>query len=145
MQGVLDDADMGDEDEDEDEEGMELGDAGQLFEMLRNSSQFAQLRNLARTNPEALEQVLTQLPPQILAIISANQEEFLRLLTEDAPTGGAGAGAAPAGAVPQAQPCVVTLSLYLFLKRQRTTITLTPEDQAIINNVYRLRNPNLTL
>lgn len=94
---------FGDEEMDEEEEEGE-GDIHQFFEAFRASPQFQQLRMLARTNPAALEQVLQNLPPELLQIISAHQEEFLRLLTEEAPVGSAGgAGAAP-GAGGTAQP-----------------------------------------
>lgn len=99
MQTALDE-EMGEEDEDMGEEG-EGVDAAQLFQMLRNSPQFAQLRMLARTNPAALEGVLQNLPEEVLHVISSNQEEFLRLLMEDGPTGAGGAGGA-APAQPQA-------------------------------------------
>jgi len=136
MQSVLD-AEMDDEDDDEGPPA----DAQQLFGMLRASPQFGQLRTLARTNPEMLEQVLSSLPQPILDLISQNQEEFLRLLMEDAPAGGAaaagggGGGAAPAvpqgpmgarvgGAAPPRGP-----------QPGQRTFTLTPEDQAVINNL----------
>jgi len=135
MQSVLDE-EM--EDEEEEEGGVEA-DAGQLFEMFRNSPHFNNLRILARTNPEMLEQVLTQLPPQVLSVITNNQEEFLRLLTEEpqaAPSGATG-GAAPAGgAAPQpaapARPNAARQPAAGFPQR---TFNLSPEDQAIINNL----------
>lgn len=100
MQSVLDE-----EMDEEDEEGIDTADPAQLFEALRASPQFQQLRMLARTNPNALEQVLSSLPPGILQVISNNQEAFLRLLSEDgpAPAGAGGAGGAIPGG-PAQQP-----------------------------------------
>jgi len=140
MQSVLDE-----EMDDEEEEDIVIpeGDAAQLFEMFRNSPHFNHLRILARTNPDMLEQVLTQLPPQILNVISNNQEEFLRLLTEDPPAGAAGAGGAGAagaggagGAAPRPQgPAAGAVPQGAFAPQQRATFNLSPEDQAIINNL----------
>jgi len=124
--------DIGTQGDAEMDEGDEQPDARQLFEMLRNSPHFNNLRMLARTNPEMLEQVLTQLPPEILNVITNNQEEFIRLLSEDptpagaAPGGGAGRGA-PQG--PQAGQGVA------IPQQQRVQVNLSPEDQSVITNL----------
>jgi len=56
---------------------------GGVFDALKNTPQFQQLRILARQNPAMLEQVLAQLPPNIVQVITENQDEFIRLLQED--------------------------------------------------------------
>jgi len=133
MQSVLDE-EM--DDEEEDDIVIPEGDATQLFEMFRNSPHFNHLRILARTNPDMLEQVLTQLPPQILNVISNNQEEFLRLLTEDPPAGAAGgAGAGAAGGAGGAAPRPQVPAGAQGAPGPQRTFNLSPEDQAIINNL----------
>jgi UV excision repair protein RAD23 len=53
------------------------------LEFLRNSPQFAQLRQLVQTQPQLLQPVLAQLGqsnPGLLATINANQDAFLQML-----------------------------------------------------------------
>jgi len=114
------DFDIG-EDDSEDEQG-----GGNPFDLLKNTPQFQQLRLLAQQSPQLLEQVLHQLPPELINVINQNQEEFIRLLNEPivAPAG---------GAAPQAVGGV----------RQRggapppgtVQIRVSPEDEAVINNL----------
>jgi len=117
-------------------------DGGGVFDALKNTPQFQQLRILARQNPAMLEQVLAQLPPNIVQVITENQDEFIRLLQEDPvlPTQGQGqqrpvipqgqgfqqgAQGFPQGAQglqPQGVP-------------QQMQVRVTPEDQAVIQNI----------
>eukprot|EP01127_Copromyxa_protea_P000515 TRINITY_DN10433_c0_g1_i1.p1 TRINITY_DN10433_c0_g1~~TRINITY_DN10433_c0_g1_i1.p1 ORF type:complete len:356 (-),score=115.29 TRINITY_DN10433_c0_g1_i1:43-1110(-) len=118
----------GDEDMDEDldeemDEEYDAADPQQLFDALRASPQLQQLRLLAQTNPSALEQVLSQLPEPLLNVISNNQEDFLRLLSEGPVAGGAGAG----GQAPQ--------HAAFPPQQQGRTVSLSPEDQAVITNL----------
>jgi len=58
---------------------------------LVNSPQFAQIRQMIRSNPDALPQLLNQISessPQVFQLISQNPELFERLLLgDDAPQG----------------------------------------------------------
>jgi UV excision repair protein RAD23 len=131
MQSVLD------EELDDEEEDVGEADVNQLFELMRQSPHFNNLRLLARTNPEMLEQVLTQLPPQVLEVITSNQEQFLRLLTEDPPAQGGAAPAAPAqgaGGAGGAPVAVAPRGPAAGATGQRV-LNLSTEDQAIINNL----------
>ncbi|GBG61327.1 hypothetical protein CBR_g20362 [Chara braunii] len=68
------------------------------LDFLRNNAQFEALRNMVQDNPRILEPMLQELGkqnPQLLQLIQANQEEFLRLIND------AGEGGFP-GEAPQA-------------------------------------------
>jgi len=112
---------IGEDDDISDEEGINP------FEILKNTPQFQQLRALARQSPQMLEQVLHQLPPEIIDIINQNQEEFIRILQEDPAPANPNAGTpGPNNAVPRPQmrPPPGTIQ-----------IRVTPEDEAVINNL----------
>lgn len=93
--------------------------AAAQLSMLRNSSQFQQLRQLVQAQPELLQPLLQQLAqssPEMMQLLSSNQEEFLSLLGEGAEAGEFGddeSGAAGGGQF----------------------ITISPEDDAAINRV----------
>ncbi|KAI1727227.1 UBA/TS-N domain-containing protein [Ditylenchus destructor] len=93
----------------------------QGLDFLQSSPQFQQLRDLVRTDPAILPQIVQQIAesnPQLMNAIRDNQEEFLQLLNTDAAGAGeADAGAATGGAAaaggpgaPQ-QPGVVTIAV----------------------------------
>merc|ERR1719482_2575117 len=76
--------------------------AGQLA-ALRNNPQFQQLAAMVQQNPAMLQQilpVLAQSNPQLMQLITENQEEFLRLLQEPAMGGGGMPGGMPPGGMP---------------------------------------------
>lgn len=60
---------------------------------LRNQPSFTQMRNLVRTNPAMLNDLIQQIGqsnPQLLSLITQNQEDFVRMLNEpdsDVPAG----------------------------------------------------------
>ena len=66
--------------------------AGPL-DFLRSNPQFNALRSIVQANPQVLEPMLAELgraQPDLLALINANQGEFLRLVNEPVAGGGAG-------------------------------------------------------
>ena len=68
------------------------GGAGAL-DFLRSNPQFNALRSIVQANPQVLEPMLAELgraQPDLLALINANQGEFLRLVNEPVAGGGAG-------------------------------------------------------
>ncbi|KAH7718082.1 UV excision repair protein Rad23 containing protein [Aphelenchoides avenae] len=92
------------EEEGEDEEA----DAATL-EFLRNNPLFEQLRELVRTNPEMLPQIMQQIAqtnPDLMEAIRDNQDAFIQMLNDEAPGaiggggGGGGGGAAALGEAP---------------------------------------------
>jgi len=69
------------------------GGGGGVFDFLRNHPAFPQLRQIARTDPARLQEIMTRLvqqTPQLLPLIAQHQEEFIDLLREGpvAPPGG---------------------------------------------------------
>lgn len=82
--------------------------SGAPLEALRNHPQFDALRRLVQSNPQMLQQVLTQIgqqQPELLQEINANQARFLEMMNEPvsdapapaAPSGGSSSPAAPTG------------------------------------------------
>ena len=76
-------------------EGAEGGDAGGgALGFLRYNPQFQQLRQMVQANPQILQPMLQELGkqnPSLMNIISENQNEFLRLVSEAGDGAGAGA------------------------------------------------------
>jgi len=72
------------------------------LDFLRNQESFGQMREMIRRNPDMLNAALQQLGqsnPQLLQVISQNQEAFIRMINESdetpsgtVPTGGTGGG-----------------------------------------------------
>jgi len=143
-----------------DDEGQGGENAG-VFDTLKDTPQFQQLRVLARQNPAMLEQFLTQLPQNVVQIITDNQEEFIRLLQQDPVVqdpvvqGGQGQGQGQAR-VQQGRPQGGQVGgpfggqgqgLGLGLGQgqgqgqvmpQQVQVRVTPEDQAVIQNLMDL-------
>ena len=80
------------------------GNSGQPLQALRNHPQFDALRRLVQSNPQMLQQVLTQIgqqQPELLQEINANQALFLQMMNEpvspNAPSSSSSSPAAPGG------------------------------------------------
>jgi len=89
------------------------GGAGSLG-FLRNQPQFHQMRQLLRRDPTMLQAVMQQLGqsnPELLQLIQANQDAFIRLINEpdDAPAGGEGGGGG-GGGMSEDMPGVISVS-----------------------------------
>ena len=57
-----------------------------ILAQLVNSPQFAQFKQIIRSNPQALQPILAQIQqssPQIYNLIASNPETFERLIMED--------------------------------------------------------------
>jgi len=115
-----------------------------IFDDLKNTPQFQQLRILARQNPAMLEQVLSQLPRQVVEAISQNQEEFIRVLQEDpiVPNQGQGQGQQPVQPnlnrqQPQMQQPVQGQGQGQG-QGQQIRVQVTVEDQAAIENLMEM-------
>ena len=80
--------------------GGAAGAASSPLDFLRVSPQFTLLRSVVAANPAALQPLLTELgraQPDLLALINANQADFLRLLNEPPAPGAADAAATMLG------------------------------------------------
>lgn len=81
------------------------GASGQPLEALRDHPQFDALRRLVQSNPQMLQQVLTQIgqqQPELLQEINANQALFLQMMNE--PVTEASSSAAPSSSSSPAAP-----------------------------------------
>ena len=70
---------------------------GGPLDFLRANPQFNALRSIVQANPQVLEPMLAELgraQPDLLALINANQGDFLRLVNEPVAGGGGAAGGA---------------------------------------------------
>ena len=122
--------------------------AGQPLQALREHPQFDALRRLVQSNPQMLQQVLTQIgqqQPELLQEINANQALFLQMMNEpvsdtpsspaapvDPPAGG-GAGGMPPGLMEgMANPAQMAQMLQGMnpaeLQQMATMMGLTPEQ-----------------
>lgn len=129
--GGLDIGEDDEDDEDDDIGGLGLGQGqGGVFDALKNTPQFQQLRILARQNPAMLEQILSQLPRNIVELISQNQEEFLRVLQEDP--------ILPQGQAQQQQAQPQHHAQPQGGMPQQVQVRVTPEDQAVIQNLMEM-------
>jgi UV excision repair protein RAD23 len=75
------------------------GSTGPTLQALRNHAQFADLRRLVQSNPQMLQQVLTQIgqqQPDLLAEINANQALFLQMMNEPVTAAPSSSGSSPA-------------------------------------------------
>ena len=71
--------------------GSSSSSSGQPLQALRNHPQFNDLRRLVQSNPQMLQQVLSQIgqqQPELLAEINANQALFLQMMNEPVTEGG---------------------------------------------------------
>jgi UV excision repair protein RAD23 len=103
--------------------------AGQLA-ALRMNPQFQQLAAMVQQNPAMLQQilpVLAQSNPQLMQLITENQEEFLRLLQEPVAAGGGMGGGMPPGGMPGGPPVV--------------QLNLTPAEQEAVERLCQLGFP----
>ena len=97
---------------------------GNPLEFLRHQSQFQQMRDVIRTNPQLLNTVMQQIGqsnPQLLQLISQNQEAFIQMLNE--PAGGA--------ASPVENPAAGGPDMTQFMGSAHVT----PEDKQAIERV----------
>jgi len=100
---------------------------------LQASPQFQQLRDIVRTDPAMLQQIIQQISmtnPELMNIIQNNQAEFLQLLNSDAAQSASGtepAAQAPAGARGDGP--------------QRIAIPVTPEDREALQRLKALGFP----
>jgi len=139
--GGLDIGEIGgglDDDDDDDDDGDIIAEGGGdgVFDALKNTPQFQQLRILARQNPAMLEQILSQLPRNLVELISQNQEEFLRVLQEDPvlPQGGQGGQQA----IPQIPQGGQQQQQQQQGMPQQVQVRITPEDNAMIQNLMEM-------
>jgi UV excision repair protein RAD23 len=92
--------------------------------------QFQQLAAMVQQNPAMLQQilpVLAQSNPQLMQLITENQEEFLRLLQEPVAAGGGMGGGMPPGGMPGGPPVV--------------QLNLTPAEQEAVERLCQLGFP----
>ena len=73
------------------------------------------MRQLLRRDPTMLQAVMQQLGqsnPELLQLIQANQDAFIRLINEpdDAPAGGEGGGGGGGGGMSEDMPGVISVS-----------------------------------
>ena len=124
---------------------------GQPLQALRNHPQFDALRRLVQSNPQMLQQVLTQIgqqQPELLQEINANQALFLQMMNEpvsdasssraNAPAGGSSSSASGGGdgmssvmegmANPQAMAAMLQNMNPQELQQMATMMGLTPEQ-----------------
>lgn len=129
-------ADTADDDEEAIGGGMgnvSLGSSGSPadnpLEFLRTQPQFQQMRALIRQNPQLLSTIMQQIGqsnPQLLQLITRNQDAFVRMLNE--PESGAGGVQSPAAA-PTGAPDQPNMRQYMG------EVGITQEDKEAIDRV----------
>lgn len=103
------------------------GGADNPLEFLRTQPQFQQMRALIRQNPQLLSTIMQQIGqsnPQLLQLITRNQDAFVRMLNEPE-GGGQSQPAAPTGAAPD-QP---------NMRQYMGEVGITQEDKEAIDRV----------
>lgn len=113
--------------------GQAAGSSQHALESLRNQPQFAQLRALLQHNPAMLPSVMQgmqQSNPELLQLISQNQEAFINLL--NAPAEEAGAGGGGGGGEGEAGGA---------LGPEPMTIQVTAEEKAVIDKIKAMGFP----
>jgi hypothetical protein len=107
---------------------------------LRNQEEFQQMRRLLQQNPSmlnALLQHIGQSNPDLLQIISQNQEAFIRMVNEPEeggrPSGGEGGGGGSGGG----RPAAGAQGEDLF-GTERGVIQVSPQDKEAIERVIKL-------
>jgi UV excision repair protein RAD23 len=99
------------------------------LDFLRNQDSFIQIKELLRRNPDMLNAVLQQLGqsnPQLLQVISQNQEAFIRMINES--------DATPSGTVP-------TAGTGGGLTNMQGTIQVSQQDKEAIDRLKALGFP----
>lgn len=104
------------------------GQGANPLEFLRSQPQFQQMRDLIRRNPQLLSTIMQQIGqsnPQLLQLITRNQDAFVRMLNEPASGEQSPSGGPPAGGVPD-QP---------NMRQYMGEVGITQEDKEAIDRV----------
>ncbi|XP_064387081.1 UV excision repair protein RAD23 homolog A-like [Halichondria panicea] len=113
------------------------------FEFLQDRPQFQLLRTLVQQNPGSLPNLLQQIGqanPQLLQLVSSNQQAFIDMLNRPSPGEGVGAGpvaGAGAGAPPQI-PQGLSPQIPQGLPPGAVSIQVTPEEKEAIERLKGL-------
>lgn len=130
LTGMLQEAEAGQEGEDEsDPSGQE--DVNPL-EFLRGQPQFQQMREVIRHNPQLLNTIMQQIgqnQPDLLQLITQNQEAFVRMLNEPGPGAADATAAAPGSGVSAAGARGSDMSQFMG------SATVTQDDKDAIERV----------